>query len=681
MKLTRRHAMAVVPFAAVPACQGYAQSAASLPCASRPGDIVGLVLEGSGAPAGTVTVFGQSFRQGDLPRNALPGARTEDGRPLTVQCDIKTRHPDGSARFAVMALAAPALAQGARAGVVLTREGQATGPLDAAPLLARHRAELSIGEQRMDLIALLRTALADPALRPWQSGPLAIQARVMVPVTGLAVTSMRLVADLSVRADGSFWADLWMRNDGAMRAGGGASPAYTLRVTLDGRDALRADIARQHQYTGWGRLLGTGPVPPSVRADAAYLADVGAVPRYDLGTGVAPAVLATMGEAARTPGWSAPLGNRFIQQDMSGTGGRPDIGPATQSQAAWLMTGDPRAAAFAIGQAEAAGSIPWHFWDGAWMDTRRWPRLWTDGRGGPPPGGLLQPIAADTGWSLDSAHQPDLSTVPYLLTGRRAFLDEMQAQASWSVLGQWTGTRGTPDRPGLAEGVNIIRGTQVRGAAWSLRQLDGAAWASPDDDAMVPWLRATAGANWAWLRAQLPAWTATQGEAHGWIPGEYGTPGLLPPWQQDYFASTAAAAARRGNADAGAVLAWMGNFLVGRFLADRRGFPRNDGAAYLLAIRADGNAGAPFRSWAEIGQATRARGLSNGDGWSKTGGDYAQLALASLAMLSDATGGGEARVAWQWLRASGAPFISQDAFRRDPIFNIVPRGEARSACR
>ncbi|TCH96295.1 hypothetical protein EJV46_20145 [Roseococcus sp. SYP-B2431] len=671
---------AVLALSALPAWPACAQVGASLPCPGRPGDVVGLVLEGTGAPAGAVTVFGQCFRAGDLPRQAWLGARLADGRPLAAQCDVKTRHPDGSARHAVVALAAPALAAGARAAVVLTREGQAPQRLDPAPVLAAHRAELWIDQRQIDLLALMRAALADPAVQPWQSGPLALQTRVALAVTHLGASSLRLVADLAVRADGSLWVEPWLRNDGAMRAGGGPV-AYGMRLVLDGREVLRAEVGRQHQYTGWGRLAGSALPPPLVRHDAGYLADAGAVPRYDTSTGVAPALLAALGEAARAPRWSRPLDPRGITQNMPQTGGRADIGPVTQSQAIWLQTGDPRAGAYAIGQAEAAGAIPWHYWDGAWMDTRRWPRLWTDGRGGPPPGGLMQPVAADTGWVLDSAHQPDLATVPYLLTGRRAFLDEMQAQASWSVLSQWTGTRGTPDRPGPAEGVNVVRGNQVRGAAWSLRQIDNAAWASPDDDPMAPWLRSTGSANWAWLRAQIPGWTSAQGEAHGWIPGEYGAPGLLPPWQQDYFAFTCAAAARRGNRDAAAVLAWMGNFLAGRFLAERRGFVRNDGAAYLLAMNADPTASRPLRSWAEIGQATRARGLSNGAGWSKTDGDYAQLALASLAMLWETTGNGDAQVAWQWLRNSGAPFISQEAFRRDPVFNIVPRGEARSACR
>ena len=681
MRPTRRQAAALAALATTPGCAETALAeTGSFPCPSRPGDIVGLVLEGTGAPAGTVTVFGQAFRAGDLPRDAWPGARLADGRPLPVQADVKTRHPDGSARHAVMALACPALPQGSRLPVMLTRTGQATGRLDPAPILARHSAELWLDDRRLDLAAMLRAALANPSTRLWQSGPLAVQARLAQPMPLFHVTSLRLVADLAIRADGSLWAEIWLRDDGAMRAGGGAV-AYTLRVALDGRDLMQAEIRRQHQYTGWGRMLGTSGPPPLVRPDANYLADLGAVPRFDPTTGVQPALLAGMASAVVGRDWQVPLGPRNIMQSMGTGGARPDIGPVTQAQAVWLMTGDVRAAAYACGQAEAAGSIPWHFWDGAWMDTRRWPRLWTDGRGGPPPGGLLQPISADTGWSLASSHQPDLATVPYLLTGRRAFLDELQAQASWSVLGQWPGTRGTPDRPGLAEGVNIVRAVQVRGAAWSLRQIDNAAWLTPDDDPMAPWLRSVSAANWAWLRAQIPRWSEAQGEAHGWIPGEYGAPGLLPPWQQDYFAFTAATAKLRGNQDAGTVLAWMGNFLAGRFLSERSGFVPNDGAAYLLAVNADAQASAPLRSWRDISQAMRARGMSNGTGWSKTEGDYAQLALASLAMLIDATDSREARSAWHWLRHAGAPFTSQADYRRDPQFNIVPRGEIRSACR
>ncbi len=158
--------------------------------------------------------------------------------------------------------------------------------------------------------------------------------------------------------------------------------------------------------------------------------------------------------------------------------------------------------------------------------------------------------------------------------------------------------------------------------------------------------------------------------------------GALPPWQQDYFASTAAAAARRGGEDARAVLAWMANFLVGRFRAEGKGFARNDGAAYLLAIAPEASPrGPPLRSWAEIAEATRARGMSNGEGWAKSQGDYPRLAQQTLAQIVDVLGSQEARDAHAWLIAADAPTARPAFFARNPSLNIVPRGMRRVPAR
>ncbi|WP_338663913.1 hypothetical protein VQH23_01855 [Pararoseomonas sp. SCSIO 73927] len=695
--MRRRDLLAATAALALPGGALAQVRAAAPPCPSAPGDIVGLVLEGMGGGVGSVAVFGQAFRPGDVPGRAGLRARLPDGRTLPAQIDVKTRHPDGSARWAVIALSCPALPRGGRQGVVLSA-GEAPGPaLDVPAALSGRQALVTLrgsgeAEWRMDLLAAFRAALGEA---PWQAGPLAVATRVSAavpPASAGGVASLRLVADVALRADGSLWVEAWFRNDVAMRPNGGEA-AYAVQLLLDGRTALETTIPKQAQYTGWGRLLGSvrSGTPPLVRHDAAYLADAAAVARYDLATGVEEALLARLGAAMAAPAWAAPLSARGITQDMGQTGGRADIGPATMPQAVWLITGDPRAAAYCQGQAEAAGSIPWHYWDpsggtggstggGGWIDTRRWPRLWSDGRGGPAPGGLMQPVAGDTGWRADCAHQPDLNFVPCLLTGRRALLDNLQAQASWCVVSQWPSpsARGAPGAAGPGEGVNVVRGNQVRGGAWSLRQLENAAWISPDDDSNRPWLRAAAAGNWAWIRAQIPAWTAAQGEAHGWIPGEYGAAGVLPPWQQDYFASTAAIAARRGDEAARAVLTWMANFLVGRFGAADRGFGRNDGAAYLIAHLSPG--GQPLGSWAAMGEATRARGLSNGTGWGRSEGDYAQLALASLAAVSETLGSAAAAQAYTWLAGAGAPFTRAQDFARDPAFHIVPRGRGGARC-
>ena len=669
-----------------------------LPCADSPGDLTGFAFENV-APEGGVVVMGQAFRAGDVPRGAALAARTADGRRIAAQLDVQTRHADGSARFGLVSLALPPQ-QGGRLGVVLARgEAMPATPLDVEAALAGRRASLEISPVaggtawQADLIAMLRAARA-AGLQPWQSGPLAMQWRLTRPVPAEAVgaSSMRLVADLSLRADGTLWVDAWLRNDTAMRPGGGAAE-YSLSVQLDGREALRAGPVRHGHYQGWGRLLGAAKggrpaaPPPTLRPDAAYLAEAGAVARYDLSTGVEAGFLASMGTARAAAGWDAPLAPRGIVQSMGTSGGRPDLGPATAWQTAWLMTGDPRAAAFVLDQAEAAGAVPWHYWDvaggadgqGGWLDERRWPRFWSDPRGGRAPLTLLQPIPRDTGWGEDPAHQPELSYVPYLLTGRRAFLDNLQAQAAWNVTSNWPANRYDRSWSGPINGLNIVKNRQVRSAAWGLRTVQAAGWISGDADPMAPYLREVAAANWAWMREQIPVLTELEGEAHGWWPPtSYGPRGDASPWQQDYLASAVAAAARMGNADARAFLVWMSNFLVGRFNAEDKGLSRHDGSAYILAmVPRDALRGPPYQSWAEIGEQTRARGFSNGTGWRTSQGEYTRLALQSLAQIQDVLGDPEAAQTYAWLSSAGAPFTDPQSHARSPTLNIVPRGFVR----
>jgi hypothetical protein len=368
---------------------------------------------------------------------------------------------------------------------------------------------------------------------------------------------------------------------------------------------------------------------------------------------------------------------------MPTTGGRFDIGPATGWQAAWLVSGDPRAAAYATGQAEAAGGIPWHFWDpgggadgqGGWLDTRRWPGLWTDPRGGAPPRSLAQPIPTDTGWSPDDAHQPDVAFVPYLLTGRRAFLDEVLAQGARAVVATYPANR----RPasGGPDAVIVDRG-QVRGSAWGMRQLDNAAWICPKDDPNAAYLRESAAANWSWLRGQMAGWTEQQGEAHGWLPRDSSNPMHLPPWQQDFFALVAAAAVGRGGTDAGHVLQWMTNFLAGRFLAGDRGFAPPDGIAYRVAAGPEAPSAAPYRSWTLIGEEMRRRDWSTPGGWAGANPEYAQLAIASLAAIVDRIGDARAQRALGHVLAAAPRGTSANDYRRTPTLSIVTRGATRA---
>lgn len=640
---------------------------------------------GSGPLPFGIATSGQAFARGELPAGSSLYA-TIGGAAANVQLDVKTTYEDGSVKFGVLAVERPALAAGQTVDVVL-----AAGPR-AAPMpsvdylagLAAHRFNVALTgtdgvTHNINVLEALRDALADGTATWWMKGPLVGQARVEV----LVDSSLRTVFDVSVYKDGEITVRQQINNDLSLGEVGGRA-TYDVTLKLDGQEASTQRVD-QGQYQNWHNDfssnasnggLGHGDASGgwlNIRTDIGHLQAANIIADYDLTVRVDEALLVAWGKSADAFGWNDALSSHEVTQYMPGTGGRADIGFTTEANAAWLMSGDVRAATFAMGQAEAAGAVPWHFWDprvGMFLNINDYPNIWTDGRGGtgssgdPNSGGLSQPPDDLTGWSLDSAHQPDLSFVPYLLTGQRWILDNLNAQAAWNVIGQYPPVRGETDDL-------VVLENQVRGAAWSLRQIDESAWASPDGTPEKAYFTSVSDHNWSWLVAQIPRWTAEQGEVHGWVPGVYGTPGAMPPWQQDYFASTAIAAANRGNAAARTFLEWQSNFLIGRFTHAADGFAKHDGVAYLIA-NTDPSTGVPYTTWAELGAATVARGFSNGDGWSQSQGDYAQLGLATLAGLAEILGSRAAADAYYTLLDDMPPYTTAGDFARDPTFAVAP---------
>lgn len=693
MKLGRRHVVIAAALVATNGRDGWAQRpgvvrAPRPPCPTGQGDIVGLMLQGP-ASAGSVAVFGQVFRRGDVPRDAALAARSpQGGALLAVQLDVKTRHADGSARHAVVSVVTPSLPGGAWVPLMLVRSGAVSPPaLDLATLLDGRRAVIEVlptdgaAAWQVDVAQLARDQTpASRSSAAWQHGALATQTRVTLPVPPAAVggaASPRLVADIAVRSDGTLWLAAWIRNDLALEASGGAAE-YALRVTLDGREVLRTEPFRQGQYQAFGRTrtIGrAGSAAPSIHVhpDVDYLAETGAVPLLDSAAGVDERVLARMTQLMDQPSWNMPLSPRGFTLDMGTTGGRGDIGPITFWQAALLASADRRASAFVIGQAEAGGSIPWHFWTaarGSWLSLDDHPRLWVDQRGNPT---LTQPVSRDTGWRVEMAHHPAPSAVPYMLTGERWMLDNLQAQGAAVIMSVYPPHR--QDGRGL-----VANAGQVRAQAWSLRDVMNAAWFSPDGTPEMAYFRKVEDRNFTFLVASLPDWTKRQGAPHGWIPGTNGGAGLIAPWQQDYFAMTVAVAAMRGNEQAAAVLRWQSNFLIGRFTNEANGFRPPLGAGYQLAVsdsrssqQLQGNA---FQSWAEMDAQSEQRRILPPKAWGSV--NYNHLALASMAGIYNALNSREAADTFATLSRQMTGTALAD-FQQQPTFAIVPRGFTRAA--
>jgi Ca2+-binding RTX toxin-like protein len=650
--------------------------------------IVGLTLQNAGA--GTlqtgVTTFGQVFQAGDLPAGQGLVARV-GGSTVPVQVDVKTTHPDGSVKMAVLAFERPALSSGE--GVAVTLEKAPAPPpqasVDLAAVSTKHALVVELtpagqGKITIDVMDALRDALADGTASLWQKGALATQARVEIDLPG----SMRLKFDVTAFKNGQISVDAGFANDEAMLAVGGRV-AYDVVARLNGQEVVRESV-NHGQYQTWTREFETSEANGgqglgdatrgwlNIHHDVEYLKGAGAVAAYDLSIPVPANTLASYDSALAAPDWGEPLAANGVTTEMGMAGGRADLGYTTQHNVVWLLTGDARVAAFSLGQAEAGGAAPWNFWDsgnGTWLNTDNYPFLWTDGRGGTGrPGdssswGLTQQVDGETGWEVTTSHQPDLAFVPYILTGERWILDNLNAQTSWSIMSTWPYPRDNG-------GANVIDWNQVRGAAWSMRQIENAAWINPDGSTEKDYFRSVSEKNWTWFLSKTAEWTAQQGEAYGYVPFNIGEAGDLAPWQQDYFAGIAILAAKRGNPLASEALEWMSNFLVGRFTAGNEGFSNRDGVAYVIAI-ADPVTREFYKTWEEVGAATIASGWSNttGSGWGNSEGEYGRLGLATLAGLYDLSKDPEIAAAYRALLAERPPFTEEASYSADPAYGLT----------
>jgi hypothetical protein len=310
------------------------------------------------------------------------------------------------------------------------------------------------------------------------------------------------------------------------------------------------------------------------------------------------------------------------------------------------------------------------------LTTQDIPNIWTDGRGGPRSYtiGLTQQVDDADGWRPNSSHEPDLAYIPFVMTGLRYYLDQLNAIATWNETSSW------PARAARNEGQGIVvgPGNQVRGSAWELRSLDEAAYINPDHSVMKAYFSKMLANNMSFLLTNIPGWTATEGEAYGYIPGAYGQSGAMAPWQQDFFATTVGFMALQGNEDAATSLRWLAHFTAGRFLSSDKSFNPHDGVAYNLGVY-DRKLNVVAHSWKEIEDLTEADGQENGSGWSHSKGYYAQTAAAALASEYNASHSKDILKALEWLRHSGAPDFDLNALSNQPQYWIVPLGQTAIA--
>ena len=658
------------------------EDAPTPPQPSQPGDIVGLVLQNPGTtalPAREIT-FGQEFAAGQVSVGENLVARI-NGQDVPVQMDVKSTNADGSVSMAVLTLEQPALASGVATGAMLAI---APTPPQSAPAvdlstLAKSGYDLTVAlnvqnangtstPYQINAGSLLQTALQNGTASYWLQGPQVTEVRVDAPVTG----SLHVVFDISEYADGSTQTDVEFDNDNTLQSAGG-TVNYSATIQQNGQTVLQQSNLTQYQYQDWDDVVYSNGAPQvNVVHDVNALEKTGAILGYDLSNPPDPTLVAQAQQQAIANPYT-PLGNAGIEEFFGQTGGRPDIDPTTLWNTLWLDTQNASVATHALQQAEEAGSVPWHFYDpttGTYVTTTDNPTLWA----GDPRAGtdgteaLTQPIGynADgnqtSGWAPDTAHEPSLSYDAYLLTGDRYDLDQLDAQATGDILETWPGTR--DNGQDLVASANA---NQIRAAAWSLRDVVEAAYATPDSSPLKAYLTQVENNNLSYLWQQ--AQTSNEGQAYGYL-DQQGT--TLGTWQEDYLSSTLILAAEQGNQLAKQIEDWQVNFLAGRFLSGSLGLDPYDGATFYLPIaNADGT---QYQTWAQIEAATQAAGVAS-DGTSFSPAipvNTIQASYGVMAGLITVTDSPEAIKAYGWLADHAQQDLSQASLALDPDWDIAP---------
>jgi hypothetical protein len=350
------------------------------------------------------------------------------------------------------------------------------------------------------------------------------------------------------------------------------------------------------------------------------LAATGAIPNYDFSLAMSSNGVRTDYENLQKTDKDTghlvtdPMGAAGITKYMPMTGGRPDIGTLPVWTSRYLNMQNDAAAFNMYARADGAGSVPWHFTDPQTglplMRDGNHPQLWLDSRYTFAQEKSITPkqwsslFSQPTNkWTPEVSHQPSLSYVPYLLSGRHYYLDELEFQAAKNVASANCGY-------GCAVAVN----EQIRGQAWGLREIANAAFLVPDDDPMKAYFKSQFDLN---MDALVSA--HVHDFSHGELYGAYaGNPNITAPWQEGFYITVLSMIAQRGDPRAVGVIQWMGNFVAGLYTNGDRGFNPFFGPAYWPAINNESTNG-PLTKWSEFFTYNLTHGLLGSTTDAKTG--------------------------------------------------------------
>ena len=307
-----------------------------------------------------------------------------DDRLLLTQCDVKSRWPDGSLKFAIVSFVVPKLLS--KGSIVVSFSNQSTGNntgyLQQTDMLnSAYDFEATIrmvGATTQTVSA--RQMLEGGAIRYWLQGPIVTAAiiedrsaaraydkdlgdgsKALHPIyeAWFYPTNHKVQVGYSVE-------NTWVSSNSAQSA-----RDETYSVTLTTGSASVATVFANPTFTHiglsrWHKTFWIGSDPPSVRVDynLAYLTSTKAIPNYDSSRVLSPSLISSRrnawAHATRTLQGDAK-GIGFYEKELAAAGADDWIGLDTTWDVIYLFSMDDGMRQAMIGNADLAGRIPWHF--------------------------------------------------------------------------------------------------------------------------------------------------------------------------------------------------------------------------------------------------------------------------------------------------------------------------------
>jgi hypothetical protein len=451
---------------------------------SVPGAIVTYTLVGGeGIHENVPATFGAIFAKGDVPPGTSVIAEDSAGHVLPSQVDLKAKHLDGSLRHAVITVVVPRLTQGQEFSVALVRGGEAPAhPLSVADLPSNFDAKIDLLMNGLRYVASARDLLIHSKPQLWLSGHQVTEWWVSGPLR-----------DPDGRADPHLAARFGIRSYGKDRpvrvevdventwtlVPGRRTEFYDAQILLGGKVVFEKPGIIQDAQTRWRKVFWWDvPSDVYVKQDVNYLKKARVIPNYDYSSA---SLLDIVGREYREFQRSDhnPMSSGIITGYMPMTGGRKDIGPLPGWSVIYLLSMDKRAYEMTLSAGDLAGSFGAHYRNektGAPSTAEEFPKLSTHSNYVGKPGNLPIPITDGHKSKLvpQRAHEPSLAFIPYLVTGDRYYLEELQFWSQWNSWGT------APENRQFKDG--LISWDEVRGQAWSFRTLAQAAYITPEAD-------------------------------------------------------------------------------------------------------------------------------------------------------------------------------------------------------